>query len=444
MILHRKIRIFLKLIPVFILLSFVYITISKSMDQNSPISSSNPNPESAAFQISGSSNTGGLSMDEIRDQIWQANMDEKVLNAGSSFSASNITAVIVVQVHDRSQYLSGLIHSLSNVKGISNTLLIFSHDVFDQEINNMIMKIKFCPVTQIFYPFSMQLSPDSFPGPDPKDCPRDISVKDAAKIKCHNYKHPDTYGHYREARYTQTKHHWFWKGNHLFNNMRLLQNFTGPVVFLEEDHFVAPDMVHFVKLMLDFREHNCKSCLLTLGSYAKSISFAKNGDKVEIKKWFSSRHNMGLVFDKSSWSDLKSCAEKFCTYDDYNWDWSLQFVSQDCYKEPIRVVAASTARVFHLGECGVHHRDCSKDHVKVQQKIEDVLMKSKDYLFPKSISLIKTPNRNTRMPKVNGGWSDKRDHILCLSFLDQSVKPVHHPKRFHRKTDVSSNSSNKS
>lgn len=256
MILHRKIKIFLKLIPVILLLSFVYVSISKSMDQqtSTPLAGtragSSPDPASLPQE---SYINDGLSLDEIRDRIWQANMGEKVHNTGS-FNSSLVTAVIAIQVHDRVNYLRGLIQSLSSVKGINSTILIFSHDVYDQEINHLIAGIKFAPVTQIFYPFSIQLSPASFPGHDPRDCPRDISREHAESSKCLNAKFPDTYGHYREAAYTQTKHHWFWKGNHIFNRMRLTRNFTGPVIFLEEDHFVAPDMLHFLRLMMHFRE----------------------------------------------------------------------------------------------------------------------------------------------------------------------------------------------
>lgn len=33
----------------------------------------------------------------------------------------------------------------------------------------------------------------------------------AAKLNCVGS--PDLYNHYREARFTQTKHHWWWKAN---------------------------------------------------------------------------------------------------------------------------------------------------------------------------------------------------------------------------------------
>ena len=139
--------------------------------------------------------------------------EEQVVQNSLSFppSLSPNDPVVVIQVHNRGNYLQGLIHSLSITDGIEKALLIFSHDVYDDNINSIIAGIKFCRVMQIFYPFSLQVYPNSFPGTDPRDCPRDLSVDEAKKKRCLNANFPDAYGHYREATYTQTKHHWFWK-----------------------------------------------------------------------------------------------------------------------------------------------------------------------------------------------------------------------------------------
>lgn len=91
------------------------------------------------------------------------------------FRLDDFKVVIVVQVHSRIFYLKLLIESLSNVKGIENVLLIFSHDLFDVNINRLIEEIKFCKWIQIFLPYSLQLYPNSFPGQSPNDCARDIS-----------------------------------------------------------------------------------------------------------------------------------------------------------------------------------------------------------------------------------------------------------------------------
>ena len=45
--------------------------------------------------------------------------------------------------------------------------------------------------------------------------------------RCNNAEHPDLYGHYREAKFTQTKHHWWWKANRVFNELEVTRNYTG-------------------------------------------------------------------------------------------------------------------------------------------------------------------------------------------------------------------------
>lgn len=163
---------------------------------------------------------------------------------------------------------------------------------------------------------------------------------------------------------------------------------------------------------------------MTLGSYAKSINFARTGANVDIVKWYSSRHNMGLVFDHKAWSSLAGCAESFCTYDDYNWDWSLQHVSAVCLDKPIRAVISTAPRVFHLGQCGVHHKGQDNCYdPQLLAKVQNVLSTSSEFLFPSGVKQANSGHRNSKIPKPNGGWSDKRDHILCLSHLDHSMKP---------------------
>lgn len=56
------------------------------------------------------------------------------------------------------------------------------------------------------------------------------------------------FGHYREPHYTQVKHHWWWKLHHIFSSLTVTVKFQGLVVFLEEDHYVAPDFIEVAKL----------------------------------------------------------------------------------------------------------------------------------------------------------------------------------------------------
>ena len=42
--------------------------------------------------------------------------------------------------------------------------------------------------------------------------------------------------------------------------------------------------------------------------------------------------------------------QSFCRFDDYNWDWSLQFTSMSCIKGRLKVMLMKSPRVFHIGE----------------------------------------------------------------------------------------------
>lgn len=83
--------------------------------------------------------------------------------------------ICILQVHKRITYLRHLIVSLAQARDISKSFLIFSHDFYDEDINDLVQSVDFCKVMQIFYPYSIQTHPDEFPGADPNDCPRDMT-----------------------------------------------------------------------------------------------------------------------------------------------------------------------------------------------------------------------------------------------------------------------------
>lgn len=119
--------------------------------------------------------------------------------------------VILVQVHSRANYLKALIDSLRDVQGIERTLVVFSHDIYDDQMNRLVESIRFCATLQIFYPLAMQVNPRRFPGRDACDCPKNLKKSESLLMNCCNAAYPDTFGHNREAEFTQIKHHWTWK-----------------------------------------------------------------------------------------------------------------------------------------------------------------------------------------------------------------------------------------
>lgn len=162
---------------------------------------------------------------------------------------------------------------------------------------------------------------------------------------------------------------------------------------------------------------------------------------------------MGMAFNRSVWKNFQQCSELFCSVDDYNWDWSLLHVAQQClpslFGDPTNVKMKSkfilgalvlkAPRVFHIGEwyslylscnlcrflliryfsSGVHHRkaSCASD-TSTLRKAETSLRAARkaQTLFP---TTLRTKNmlgtKGIRLKKGNGGWGDPRDRELCLS-----------------------------
>ena len=365
---------------------------------------------------------------DLHEIVKQLNHDQNILNLRKFPKRSRDSIVIVVQVHKRTQYLMKLIESLRRTKGISDALLIISHDYIASEINNVVRDIDFCQVLQIFFPYSQQLHPDKFPGSDPNDCPRDMPRSQALATGCINAEHPDMYGHYREVKFTMTKHHWWWKANQVFNELQATKDHKGLVLLLEEDHYVAPDFYevlkkayHMKKTDSKCQEYGCN--IITLGDYKSITNFKTVGSNVlRIQPWRSTENNMGMAFDRETWKKLTECNRMFCTYDDYNWDWTLMRMSLRCLKKPLSVLLFLAPRVFHLGTCGLHHKtgDCSIQNVLAQT--QSVIDDNKDVLDPASLEIeIAHPWQTGHIGQPNGGWGDIRDHELCLNFTKSTV-----------------------
>lgn len=82
----------------------------------------------------------------LLNKIVEINNRSSLINAESFGPLTNDDLVIVVQVHNRISYLKHLIDSLSKVKNIGSALLVFSHDVYDPEMNSLVQNIHFAKV----------------------------------------------------------------------------------------------------------------------------------------------------------------------------------------------------------------------------------------------------------------------------------------------------------
>ena len=97
-------------------------------------------------------------------------------------------------------------------------------------------------------------------------------------------------------------------------------------------------------------------------------------------------------------SNSKTQSLPWLQFDDYNWDWSLQQISQHCLKEKLQVrfliimtmmmmvmmqvMMMKGPRVFHIGECGVHHTKKDCDSSAGIEKVKSIIKSAKNYLFP--------------------------------------------------------------
>lgn len=296
----------------------------------------------------------------IRSAVAEMNALQKIHNEHLYGPLRENDLVIVIQVHNRWSYLAGLISSLESVLHINRTLLIFSHDVYDEEgfVETLPKNVTFAKMMQIFYPNSIQLEPNRFPGDHPDDCPRNLPQHLAEEVGCQNSRYPDIHGHYREGKFCQTKHHWWWKINRIMDGLNVTMSHRGPFMFLEEDHYVVPDLIHMLRGLETVQPTFCPTCrMFVMGTYVKANLFSTLSAGITKSRWVSSKHNMGMVIYRDLWRSIRdNCSQDFCTYDDYNWDFSLYKATLTCLGEPLEAMVLRATRVYHVGECGVHHK----------------------------------------------------------------------------------------
>ncbi|XP_071534649.1 uncharacterized protein [Panulirus ornatus] len=370
----------------------------------------------------------GEQIKNVVERVRQVNEAQEILNEEVFGPVLPNTTVLLVQVHKRLDNLRYLVESMEAVQGINESLVIFSHDLWNSAINDFVRNITSFRVLQIFFPFSIQLHPRRFPGTDPRDC-----AWNATRIlnghMCIGQQ--DTYGHYREAAFTQIKHHWWWKINRVFEGLRMMQQSTGWVVFLEEDHYVAPDLLHVLRLLLHEKSFLCHHCqVISLGNYRK-VKGHIFSMLVETGNWQVTQHNLGYALDRAAWKIIKSCQEFFCTFDDYNWDWTLFRLVQTCSTPKLAMLAVAMSRVHHIGSCGTHIKKKICDVKSEVESLRHHFQANAQSLFPEAFKVHGLFNNSSKQSKPNGGWSDHRDHQLCRDMTNS-----HFSEYIHRQLEL--------
>ncbi|KAJ8727806.1 hypothetical protein PYW08_016191 [Mythimna loreyi] len=323
------------------------------------------------------------------------NFEREVLMAWRYGPVRADVTVLLVQVHRDVARLRLLILSLRNVRHIHTALLVFSHSYYDAAINKLVSSITFCRVMQIFYPYSLQLYPNKFPGIDPEDCLSSGRNTDCSK---------------RDGRLTEHKHHWWWKAFFVFNNMDWSENYKGTVIFLEEDNYVLPDLLYMLRYTTRSKVYLRGIDVMSFGRpYARDLDY----DLLSVTTW-QPPYDKGLAFNKTVWKKIVMVSSYYCMYDDVSWSYSLLNAFGQFRGGHADVVATAAPRVmstrmFPSGRAAFDHISAWLDDNK---------------MFPSKVRAVMLYGNNGRVDKAlkpppwgNGGWSDLRDHLLCLDPL---------------------------
>ncbi|KAL3497711.1 hypothetical protein ACH5RR_040443 [Cinchona calisaya] len=318
--------------------------------------------------------------------------------------------VIALYVHNRPQYLKVVVDSLSRVEGISETLLIVSHDGYFEEINRIIEGIKFCQVKQIFAPYSPHLFESSFPGVSPTDCKN----KDGAdKKKCEGT--PDQYGNHRSPKIVSLKHHWWWMMNTVWDGLKETHQHLGHILFIEEDHFIYPNAYRNLQLLAQLKPLKCPDC------YAANL--APSDVKSRGERWESliaeRMGNVGYAFNRTVWKKIHRKAKEFCAFDDYNWDITMWATVYPSFGAPVYSLRGPRTSAVHFGKCGLHQGQGEKeaciDDSSLNIKVEDI-DKVPNIKPDWGVHVYKKQAGYQAGFRGWGGWGDKRDCQLCLEF----------------------------
>ena len=307
---------------------------------------------------------------------------------------------IVYMVYKRPDYLKESIESLRQSDYPFDTLpIIISHDGHVKEMVAYVESIKSeFNIIQLFHPHACSEHPSTFPGDDPK--------------LNENYQ-GDKYGNKREGKITCCKHHFTWLLNTVFD-MEETKDVDG-FLFLEEDYVVAPTIYETIHNGFTYIDDGRREKYFGLTFDPTEGYSYKPIPGVE---WIERRFTTGpMAIRRDMFSIIREHATYYCTYDDYNWDWSIVSLMNKKYL-PFQILVPGVLQVAHIGlEGGLHEKSINlKKRVMFDQLRKTIgpFHSKVNKLYRKSMNAI-----NMKM-KPYGGWGHPADHEHCLKLFGAS------------------------
>lgn len=280
----------------------------------------------------------------------------------------------------------------------NNVPLIISHDGRVPEVMSYVEELKSdFLVIQIFHPYSCFEHPHSFPGND-----ESLNTNYAG----------DRYGNKRSGRVTCLKHHFTWMLKSVFD-MDFFGQGVDAFAFFEEDYLVSTTIYETVvsglrlydELSLEDEEGKGYFGVVLEGRMFNGERKQEGWDVRSFRSGpFILKRHMYLTF-------LRNAGE-YCTYDDYNWDWSIVHLMSSGAL-PSRVLYPSTPQVMHIGIDGGTH---SGKFVRWQ------LFTAMNSKLPAQFHGTKFIANTTAVEELIqnepfGGWGHVADHEHCLKLL---------------------------
>lgn len=377
----------------------------------------NRNPKTAATAAAAAAAKRNQIKASIQTKMQAKNSPQVSLINSTKFTTLNTNVPFVYMVFKRVDYLQRAIESLNQSDYPKDRLpLIISHDGHVPEVVNYVDTVikKDFNVIQLFHPYSCYEHPNTFPGNDTKLNQGYIG---------------DWHGNTRSSWATCCKHHFTWMINQVFQ----MNNFTDKdnnhlhvdtFLFTEEDYLVAPNVYAAIIAGMNVMDNITDMVpggFLGLGldptNSGKNLLNSNHTDA----PWKADSFRTGpMTLNRSIFAKIKENVHAhyaYCTFDDYNWDWSMEHLTKKRYL-PFTILMPGGKLVQHIGTIGGMHSKNIKNRTKTLQDEE---------FFSNKNTTLWTVNQRvlcnvTVVPpkKVlpgNGGWGHAADHAHCLQLF---------------------------
>ena len=301
----------------------------------------------------------------------------------------------VFMVYKRVDYLKEVIETLRRSDfDAARVPLIISVDGHVPEMMEYVTSLrKEFKVTQLIHEFACHDHPTTFPGEDPA-----LNV---------GYK-GDTYHNKRSWQITCCKHHFTWMLKTVFT----LDMKADAFLFMEEDYTVSNNIYENILTSLALLVHGRDKDHL-FGITLDPTDAASKPDKTYREDgWYVRSFVSGpMVLTRAMWDKVQSHAVEFCSYDDYNWDWSLVNL-MNLKLIPRYVLTPTKLLVKHIGVEGMHGKSITNAKKLRMQRATLPVDFHGLYYFPLFEAAVPV-----RKPNPFGGWGHPMDQSHCIQVL---------------------------